>query len=47
MGVSVWSAKLDSNDKEIKFLIPTDILKSGYRIEVESFTGIVMDSKVK
>ena len=42
----VWSKKLKGDD-DIKFLIPTAVLKSGYKIEVKSFTGVVMDSKVK
>ena len=44
----VWESKLmDGGNDEVSFMIPTNILKSGYKIEVKSFTGVVMDSKVK
>jgi hypothetical protein len=45
----IWNAKLggEGGNNEVKFKIPTDVLKSGYKIEVKSFTGVVMDSKIK
>ena len=45
----VWESKLKGNggNDEVNFMIPTNILKHGYRIEVKSFTGVVMNSKVQ
>ena len=45
----VWESKLKGggNNDEVNFMIPTNVLKRGYRIEVKSFTGVVMDSEVK
>ena len=44
----VWKGELSGNSNEPdSFIIPTDILKKGYKIEVISFKKLVMNSEIK